>query len=208
MALVVTELTMSLDGYIAYENGHVGPLFDWYGNGDVEVVTGDGKRTHRLSAVSAEHVRRGDEEAGAYVIGRKLFDFTQGWGGVSPSGPHVPVFVVTHTKPDGWPRPDANFTIVLDGIESAVAQATAAAGDKVVGVAGPNLVQQCLNLGLLDEVRIDLVPVILGGGIPFFANLKDVPVILDGPTLTEGTGVTHLRYTVDPARRRSPKRAP
>lgn len=196
MALVVTELTMSLDGYIAYDSGHVGPLFDWYSNGDVEVVSGDGKRTFHMSEASAEHIRRIDREAGAYVIGRKLFDFTQGWGGESPSGPDVPVFVVTHHQPEGWPRPDANFTIVLDGIESAIAQASKAAGDKVVGVAGPNLVQQCLNLGLLDEVRIDLVPVILGGGIPFFANLEDVPVILDGPTLTEGTGVTHLRYVV------------
>jgi dihydrofolate reductase len=196
MALVVTELTMSLDGYIAYESGHVGPLFDWYDNGDVEVVTGDGKRTHHVTAASAEHIRRGEEEAGAYVVGRKLFDFTHGWGGVSPSG-DVPVFVVTHTKPDGWPREDAPlFHIVLDGLESAIDQAKKAAGDKVVGVAGPNLIQQCLNLGLLDEVRIDLVPVILGEGIPFFANLKDVPIILDGPTLTEGKGVTHLRYVV------------
>jgi dihydrofolate reductase len=196
MALVVTELTMSLDGYIAYDSGHVGPLFDWYGNGDVEVVSGDGKRSFHVSAASAAHIQSGEEEIGAYVIGRKLFDFTNGWGGVSPSGPHIPVYVVTHSMPDGWPREDANFTIVLDGLESAIKQASEAAGDKVVGVAGPNLVQQCLNLGLLDEVRIDLVPVILGEGIPFFANLKDLPVLLDGPTLTEGKRVTHLRYTV------------
>jgi dihydrofolate reductase len=70
------------------------------------------------------------------------------------------------------------------------------AGDKSVGVAGQNIAQQCLDLGLLDELRVELAPVLLGDGIPFFANLKTTPVLLDNPTAIEGDRVTHLIYSV------------
>jgi len=120
--------------------------------------------------------------AGALIAGRRLFDIAGGWGGTHPLG--VPVFVVTHSLPDGWPREDAPFTFVTDGVERAVAQAKAVAGDKTVTVASANIAQQCLNAGLLDE------------GIRFFDHLKDTPVQLEGPRVVEGTGVTHLSYRV------------
>lgn len=82
------------------------------------------------------------------------------------------------------------------GVAPAVEQAQAVAGDKWVGVAGPNIAQQCLDLGLLDEIRIELTPVVLGAGIPFFANLATTPVLLDNPTVVEGDRATHLTYTV------------
>jgi hypothetical protein len=72
--------------------------------------------------------------------------------------------VVTHSVPEGWPRDDAPFTFVTDGIESAIEQAKALAGDKVVGVNGGTIASQCLDAGLLDEVWVDLVPALLGGG--------------------------------------------
>jgi dihydrofolate reductase len=111
---------------------------------------------------------------------------------------HVPVFVVSHTVPDGWPRDDAPFTFVTEGVEVAVAQAKRVAGEKSVGVAGPNIAQQCLNLGLLDEVRVELVPVLLGEGIRFFDHVQHAPVMFDDPTVVQGERVTHLRYRVRP----------
>jgi dihydrofolate reductase len=99
--------------------------------------------------------------------------------------------------PDGWPREDApTTTIVLDGVESAIAQAKEVAGDNVVGVAGPNVIQQCLNLGLIDELNVELVPVLLGEGIRFFGDLAAPPVMLEDPTVIEGTRVTHLAFKV------------
>ncbi len=196
MATVSAEFSMSLDGFVADPTDAVGPLFDWYGNGDVEVRWPGMGMVSRTTAASAEYLHEIIEGAGALVVGRRLFDYTKGWGGDHPL--HVPVFVVTHRGPDDWPHPDARFTFVTDGLDSALGQAKAVAGDKTVGVAGPNLAQQCLNLGELDDIRVDLVPVLLGTGIRFFDNLAGArpPVMLDGPTVVEGDRVTHLRYQV------------
>ncbi|MGV9772310.1 dihydrofolate reductase family protein [Streptosporangium sp. NPDC003464] len=122
------------------------------------------------------------------------FECFVGWGGNHPMD--VPVFVVSHSVPDGWPREDAPFTFVGDGIESALAQARAVAGEKMVGVATATLTQQYLNAGLLDEIWVNLVPVLLGRGIRFFDNLAGAPIELEGPTVVEGSGVTHLCYRV------------
>lgn len=196
MTKVYTGASMSLDGYISgpAETGFE-HLFKWYGNGEVVVPTAQPDMTLRLSAVSAEHFRSIIDTTGALVVGRRLFDFTGGWGGTHPMG--RPVVVVTHSVPEGWPREDAPFTFVTDGIESAIEKAKALAGDKVVGVNGGTIASQCLNAGLLDEIWVDLVPVLLGGGTPFFDQLKGAPVELEGPTsVVEGTDVTHLRYRV------------
>jgi dihydrofolate reductase len=196
MATVVAALSMSLDGFVADPSDQVGPLFDWYQNGDVEVPTAVPDRwTFRTSEASARYLRESMERTGALVTGRRLFDVAGGWDGTHPWG--VPVFVVTHSVPEGWPREDAPFTFVTDGVERAVEQAKATAGDGWVGVAGPNVAQQCLNAGLLDEIRVDLAPVLLGKGIRFFDNLSNAPVALEGPTVIEGTGVTHLCYRVE-----------
>jgi dihydrofolate reductase len=196
MTQVYTGASMSLDGYISgpAETGFE-HLFSWMGNGDVEVPTTHPDMTMRMSAVSAEHVRHVIDLTGALVVGRKLFDFTGGWGGNHPMG--LPVVVVTHSVPEGWPREDAPLTFVTDGIERAIEEAKALAGDRVVGVNGGTIARQCLNAGLLDEIWVDLVPVLLGGGTPFFDELTGAPVELEGPTsVVEGTGVTHLRYRV------------
>ena len=194
MAKVVADMSMSLDGFIADPSDGVDRLFGWYGNGDVEVPTARPEFTFRTSEASAGHLRAALSEVGALVCGRRLFDISGGWSGKHPMG--VPVVVVTHSVPDGWPRDDAPFTFVTDGIESALAQAKSIAGEKLVGVASASVAQQCLDAGLLDAVRVSLVPVLLGEGIPWFANLSSAPVELDGPTVTEGTGVTHLYYRV------------
>ncbi|MFI5755088.1 dihydrofolate reductase family protein [Streptomyces sp. NPDC051569] len=193
---VHTSASMSLDGYIAGPGGSgFDRLFAWYGNGEVPVPTAQDDRTFTMSPVSAEAWHATVARTGALVVGRRLFDLTSGWGGNHPIG--CPVVVVTHSVPADWPHRDAPFTFVTDGIESAVERAKALAGDKAVGVNGGTIASQCLNARLLDEVWVDLVPVLLGGGTPLFDRLTHVPVELDGPlSIAQGTGVTHLRYRV------------
>jgi dihydrofolate reductase len=194
MATVVSEMSMSLDGFVADPSDEVGPLFDWYGNGEVATPTADPERwTFRTSETSALHLREQLERTRALVAGRRLFDIGR-WGETGQPFGNVPVFVVTHTVPDGWPRQDKPITFVTDGVERAVEQAKAAAGEGWVGVGGANIAQQCLNAGLLDELHINLVPVLLGEGIRYFDDLSNSPLALDGPTVVEGTGVTHLAY--------------
>ncbi len=194
MATVVADMSMSLDGFIADRNDQVGPLFDWYEAGPVVTPSANERWTFKTDEAGAEQLREGLRTIGALVCGRRLFDLTKSWGGRHPMG--CPVVVVTHTVPDGWPREGAPFTFVTDGVESAVAQAKAIAGDKIVAVATPTITQQCLNLGLLDAIRVHLVPVLLGGGIPFFDHLRDTPVMLDDPEVTTGMRATHLSYRV------------
>jgi dihydrofolate reductase len=196
MTKIFTGASMSLDGYISGP-GETGfeHLFKWYDNGDVAVPTTKPDMTWHMSAVGAEHMRSLTDRTGALVVGRKLFDFTNGWDGNHPLG--QPVVVVTHSVPDGWPREDAPFTFVTDGIESAIDQATALADGKAVGVNGGTIARQCLNAGLLDEIWVDLVPVLLGDGTPFFDELIGAPVELEGPvSVVEDRDVTHLRYLV------------
>ena len=115
----------------------------------------------------------------------------------------VPVFVVTHSQPEEWDGRGAPFTF-LAGVEQAIGAARAAAGEKRVVIASPNIAQQALELGLLDEIAISLVPVLLGDGIPFFAR-RDGLVTLGDPEVVQGTGVTHLRFRVKPADQPAPR---
>jgi dihydrofolate reductase len=194
MATVIADMSMSLDGFVADPFDGVEHLFGWYSTGDVTVPTADSRWTFHTTEASARHLRDALANVGALICGRRLFDVAKGWGGHHPMG--VPVFVVTHNVPEGWPRDDAPFTFVTEGIESAVAQAKVVAGDKRVAVASANIAQQCLNAGLLDGISVNLVPVLLGKGIRFFDNLSGTPVELEGPRVIEGTGVTHLYYRV------------
>jgi dihydrofolate reductase len=196
MARVIGELSMSLDGFVARKDDQVGPLFDWYGNGPVETPTAFPDRwIFRTSQASADYLREGLRNVRAMIAGRRLFDVGK-WGeNGMPFG--VPIFVVTHTVPEGWPRADSPLpvTFVTDGVRSAVEQASAVAGEAGwIGVGGPSVIQQCLGEGLLDEIRISLVPALLGDGIRFFEQME--PAELDGPTVIEGDRVTHLVYQV------------
>jgi dihydrofolate reductase len=195
MSKVYTGASMSIDGYIAGpEESGFDELFKWYGNGDVEVPTAQPEMTMRMTPVSAEYFREQLALAGALVVGRRLFDMTNGWGGNHPVG--CPVVVVSHRPaPEDWPA-DAPFTFV-DGVERAIEVAKEIAGDKVVVVNGGTIASQCLEAKLLDEVWVDLVPVLLGGGTPFFPDLERAPAVLEGPvSAVQGTDVTHLRYAV------------
>ena len=196
MTKVVALMSMSLDGYVADANDGVAEVFDWYFSGDVEVPTASASSgmTFRVSAPSADHLRGLVAEVGAMLTGRRTFEVAEGWGGQHPWD--VPAFVVTHHVPDGWPRPGSTVQFVTDGIESAVAQAKAAAGPKSVAVHGAQTIQECLDAGLLDEIQVDVAAVLLGGGVRLFDHLANAPVVLGNPTVVAGVGVTHLRYPV------------
>jgi len=194
MTKTIAIMSMSLDGYVADVNDGVADVFDWYTSGEVEIRTGgSAPMTFKVSAPSAEHVRGLTSELGAVLTGRRTFDAAQGWGGNHAWGP---AFVMTHQIPPGWPRPDSTVNFVTDGIGSAVAQAKAAAHGKSVGLHGADTIQQCLNAGLLDELHVDLAAVLLGSGVRLFDHLSATPAMLGNPTVTQGVGVTHLRYQV------------
>jgi dihydrofolate reductase len=197
MAKVITGGSMSLDGYIAGPNeSGFDLLFQWYGNGDVEIPTASPNVPPlRLSAASAKLLKEEWGDAGALVVGRHLYDMTNAWGGRHPM--NVTTVVLTHHPPQDRPAADENFVFVTEGIEAAVAKAKEIAGDKNVVVNGGQIARQCLEAGLLDEVGIELIPVVLGGGTPLFADLGTKPAQFEGPIrVVEGTGVTHLRYRV------------
>jgi dihydrofolate reductase len=192
MGTVTMQASMSLDGFIADPSDAVGALFDWYGNGDVEFTGADPDRVFRVSAASAEYLREAWANAAVGVIGRRLFDITNGWNGRPPVGEAV--FVVTHRPPTDWDFPDAPFTFVTDGVASAVARAKAFAGDRVVSVSPGNVGGQAVAAGLVDEVRVDLVPVVFGAGVRYFGDYAGSPLLLENPRVVQGDRVTHLHY--------------
>jgi dihydrofolate reductase len=148
-----------------------------------------------VSQATADLMRQEQAGWGALVVGRHLYDLTHAWGGRHPLG--VPTVVLTHQPPDDRPREDENFVFVTQGIEAAIAKAKEIAGDRGVAVNGGQMAKQALEAGLLDEIGIDLVPVLLGDGTRLFADLGSVPMEFEGPILVvEGIGVTHLRYRV------------
>ncbi|WP_433330963.1 dihydrofolate reductase family protein [Spirillospora sp. CA-294931] len=196
MTTVYTAASMSLDGYIAGpdETGFE-HLFKWYSDGEVTVETTDPELTMQMSPANAEFFRMIMETTGALVVGRRLFDFTKGWGGRHPLGRTT--VVLTHSVPDGWEREGENFVFVSEGIEAAVARARELADGKDVGLNGGMIASQALDAGLLEEVRVSLVPVLLGAGTPFFSQLKLAPRVLEGPAdVRESSAATHLTYRV------------
>ncbi len=195
MTKTYAEASMSLDGYISGPNvTGFEHLFAWLQNGDVDIATASPEMTMRVSEVSAHHLRGTMETTGCLIVGRSLFDYTEGWGGKHTMG--VPVVVLTHSVPEGWQQQGEWFTFVTErGIEAAVETASRIAGEKAVGVNGGEMASQAVNAGLLDELWIELVPMLLGDGVPFFSGLRDAPVLLDGPvSVVQGDRVTHLRY--------------
>jgi dihydrofolate reductase len=201
MGKVRTGHSMSLDGFIAGLNdGPEAPMGDggerllaWYSGGDTEYELPGTEMVFRVSPHTAELLRETRETTGALVTGRRTFDLTNGWGGGHPLD--VPVFV-TRTVAQEWVYEGSPFTFVTDGLESAVERARVVAGDKDVGVIGASLVQQCIRAGLLEEVHVDLVPVLLGGGVRLFDHLGTEPIELESTRVIEGVGVTHLTFRV------------
>ncbi len=191
MGTVVMYSSVSVDGFVADVNDQPGPLFDWLTSGEIPL---DESGVLRVSQASYDYTRRYWDRIGVTIVGRHVFDLTGGWEG-KPPGEVDHVVVVTHRpQPEGW-DPGAPFHFV-EGVEAAVTLAQALAGDRIVEVAAGDVGGQVLAAGLVDEVRMDVVPVVLGSGKRYFGSV-DAQHLLEGPDeVVQGDRVLHLRYGV------------
>jgi dihydrofolate reductase len=189
MAQVICDISMSLDGYVTGPNDSranpfgdgAASLHDWMFSAATEE---DRAMLHGML-----------DGCGAVVLGRTSFNKNEGDGGWGDGGPvgHVPCFVVTHEAPTGSFAPV--FTFVTDGVASAIEQAKAVAGDKVVNLHGASVMQQGLPLGLVDEIRVHVVPILIGGGTPLFGSL-DQAIRLERSSAEVTPAAVHLSYRV------------
>jgi dihydrofolate reductase len=213
MSLVTAEISISLDGFVAGPNptleeplGEGGErLHDWI------VATQPWREAHGLSGgetgIDAELMAESIAKVGATVMGRRMFSGgtgswaedpkADGWWGDDPPF-HHPVFVLTHHERDPVVKKGGTtFTFVTAGIEAALEQAIASAGDKNVAVAGgANAIQQYLNAGLIDELQIHVAPVLLGGGVRLFDDVRKAPFGLEYAGVIASSSTAHLRLRV------------
>jgi dihydrofolate reductase len=192
---------VSVDGFIADNNDDVGSLHEWYFSGDHPITdrtdsdfdhSGSGTR-FAVSGASADYVRSMWASIGVIVMGRHLFDLVNGWEGEPPAGDHV--VVVSHRpKPEGW-HPDASYHFV-DNVIAAIAKAQELAGERTVAVNAGEVGSQILTAGLVDEVAMDLVPVVFGSGKRYFGSIQDQHLLDDPHVVIQGERVLHLRYKV------------
>jgi dihydrofolate reductase len=194
MTKVLTHMCMSLDGFVAQPDDNPAELFDWYWGGDVVVPSAQQDMSFTVDAASAPMLQGLTSGCGALVTGRRLFDQTDGWGDNHPAG--APVVVVTHRPPPADAADRFPHTTFTGSVEEALARAKEIAGDKFVTIASANIIQQALNLGLVDEVCISQVPVLFGDGIRYFGELVGGHIMLDDPSVVEGSRALHLRYPV------------
>ncbi|AKU15668.1 dihydrofolate reductase family protein [Luteipulveratus mongoliensis] len=189
MSTVSAGFSVSLDGFVADEKDDISALYGWM-VGAVQQDTELDDMEYTDQGKDANEAR--SAAFGAIVSGRRTFDLAKGWGGQHPLG--VPVVILTHEVPTEWANDGKPFTFVTGGVAEAVAKAKEIAGDDTVAVCGPDVMRQCLEEGLLDEIGVDLVPTLLGKGVPFFAG--EGPVQLEKVSADDADGVTHLRYRV------------
>lgn len=200
MGKVIMHNVVSVDGFIADLDDAVGPLHEWYFSGDTPLGGGDEDDDHsgedtgfKVSRVSAEYVGSMWASIGTIVMGRRLFDIVNGWEGRPPAGEHV--VVVSHRpKPEGW-HPEASYHFV-DDVTAAIAKAQELAGDRVVAVSAGDVGGQILAAGLVDEVAMDLVPVVFGSGRRYFGDIDGQLLLEDPHVVIQGERVLHLRFAV------------
>ncbi len=198
MDKVVTGLTVSLDGFIAGPNdGPDNPLgdggmalFDWWTAGTERMGPDDRFTPPSRSREVVEEMFG----CGAVITGRRTFDIADGWGGHHPVG--APFFVLSHSLPDAHVGPGTDGVVVTDGIERALELARAVAHGRDIAVGAADVAQQYLKAGLLDEIHLNLVPILLGDGVRLFGNLDGHRFDLECTRVVESEGVTHLRYRV------------
>jgi dihydrofolate reductase len=191
---VVLYMSMSVDGFIAGPDDNeerglgVGGerLHAWLADGGVD--PGSYRPTDDAGATVFDEMMA----TGAVITGRRTFEFAGGWAGDHHDG--VPIFVLTRAAPADPPPGSARYA--TDGIAACVAQAKAAAGGRDILLHGAATAQECLRAGLLDEIQLQLVPVLLGQGCRLFAELPPSHVELDLVRAVDGPGVQHLRYRV------------
>jgi len=198
---VIMHNVVSVDGFIADKNDDVGPLHEWYFSGDTPITGSDEQQYDhsgagsgfRVSSASAEYVRSMWASIGTIVMGRTLFDLVNGWEGSPPAGEHV--VVVSHRpKPEGW-HPEASYHFV-DDVQPAIDKAQELAGDRVVAVNAGEVGGRILAAGLVDEVAMDVVPVVFGSGKRFFGDIDGQHLLEDPHVVVQGERVLHLKFKV------------
>lgn len=179
MARVIVGMAMSLDGFVSDRHGDVGPLYPNF-------------EAMRESDLLQEAIR----STGAVVMGRRSYEM--GNGDFTGYEFQVPIFVLTHRAPSQVAKGEnerLTFTFITEGVEKAIDQAKAAAGDRdVTVVGGADTIRQCIAAGLADEVHIDLRSILLGDGLRLFERTDDPPIELEQIGLSQSPGITHLRY--------------
>jgi dihydrofolate reductase len=202
MGKVTTGFSMSLDGFVAGPNdnpenslGDGGDrLFRWYFSGDATHQVPSGNRVFKMTKDGADMIQQASQSVGALVTARRTFDIAHAWGGKHPMD--VPIVVLTHRIPQEWVKPGSTFTFVTDGVASAIEKAKKIAGDKAVAVGAPSVVKQCLQAGLMDEIHIDLVPVLLFDGIRLFDHLGIQPMDMEIVEVNATAEVVHLTFRI------------
>jgi dihydrofolate reductase len=197
---VIAAVAVSVDGFIAGPGDGPGRplgaggdrLFTWFEDGD---TAGRFYPWMKMSAASAAAFDGFIARIGAVITGRRTYDVAGAWDGEGELA-GAPLFVVTHRVPDQVPEAVPPYTFVTDGIASAVGQALTAAGGKDVRLMGASIIQQSLRAGLLDELTIELVPVLLGGGVRLFDALEPGRISLKPDGVVDAPGVTHLTYQI------------
>jgi dihydrofolate reductase len=182
MGKVILGATMSLDGFVADRNGSLSSLYP-----DLEAL--------RQTEILQESIKN----TGAAVMGRRAYAMGDPDTIADNYEYQVPIFVLTHEAPQKYPRENEKltFTFVTDGIESAIAQAKAAAGDKAVTViGGASTTQQCIRAGLGDELHIDIMPILLCGGLRLFEHMGTETIGLEKIKVVEYLDRTHLRFRI------------
>src|SRR5690349_11750205 len=192
MGKVVMYSTVSVDGFIADEEDQPGPLFDWLSSGDVPL---DETGQLTVSQASYDHTRAYWDQIGVTIVGRHVFDLTDGWGGEPPSGIDHVVVVSHRPAPEGW-HLETPFHFA-DGAGGARTRARERAGDRRVGVAAGDVGGQMRAGGLLDEVAMDVAPVVLGSGKRYFGSVDAQHLLGDPDVVIECNRVLlHVCYRV------------
>jgi dihydrofolate reductase len=196
MSTVVMHAVVSVDGFIADDHDEVGPLFDWYFNGDRPLFDSTGDSVHPSMAISDRsygYVKPFWDSIRCAVVGRHLFDLTNGWEARPPACDNL--VVVSHRpKPEGWhPEADVPFA---DNVTDGIRIARELAGDGAVALSAGDVAGQALALGLVDVVAMDVVPVVFGSGKRYFGHVEGQHLLGDPDVVLQGDRVLHLRYPV------------
>lgn len=182
MSKVLLDMAMSLDGFVAGPNDEDHGLHNYF---------------FSPSGPTIKVIEEGFKTTGTIIMGRRAYEIGAAQDGFADNPYQVPTFVLTHHVPERIAKGAETFVFVTEGIASALEQAKAVTGKKDVVVGGgANIAQQYLNAGLIDEIQINLVPVLLGAGIRLFDHLDTGPIELEPTGVIAGTGVTHLRFQV------------
>src|ERR1700761_1687546 len=201
MGKVIADISMSLDGYGTGPDdrpgqglGAGGEILHYWVMGRPWRYDDEGRR---FEPVGVDRKVLSDAlEGGASIIGRGMFEAAGAWGGQPPGGGQIGFFVLTHQAPAEWTGPGSPFTFVTDGIESALAQAQAVAGDRDVNLGGgASIIRQYLAAGLVDDLRIHVAPVLLGAGKRLFGEPGDLgagQIELQRTSVIESPYATHL----------------